>query len=233
MLRTINVDRATDPKLSDCDGIISMVELMSGGQRDRVKELAKRAGKKFIPLLRKEDDHWQNAFGPPGSQKPTPTAPASKGAVALKVVPPAPPSQPPVSVQETSSEMPFVDTRDDIVTRELSARITELEELHVMYDEENARLVGQIEALQATRTSENASWQTLNASWERSKEENATLAKQNAEQEKLITQLRSKTSVKQVNDLGKAIESFKVLKRMGLASDSDIVEKLFSYKDNS
>lgn len=59
--RVANIDRSTMIDPGDADVVIAMVELMSTGQRQKVKDLAKKHGKKFIALSRKGAD-WSREF---------------------------------------------------------------------------------------------------------------------------------------------------------------------------
>lgn len=53
ILRVVSADKGLGQRCDDADVVIAMIELMSNGQRDRVKALAKKAGKPFVALYRK------------------------------------------------------------------------------------------------------------------------------------------------------------------------------------
>lgn len=214
ILRTVNMDRnTTTPTLHDCDAVVAMVELLSNMQRNKVKDYAKRANKKYVPLLRKEDEHWVKAFGEPQIVRT-----AEHSAPIVATITPIEPSKSDEKQQESQEN--------------------ELRELIALYEDENKRLLEEHKSLnvqlkESKEFIEKAKSEVTNAFAERDsiRKERDSLTKMNAEQEKLIATLRQKPTVKQVQDLTKAIDSFKTLRRMGIMSDSDIVEKLFSIKE--
>ena len=53
VVRVINYDKSPNVSVEEIDLIIAMVEVMSVGQREKLKELARQNGKKFIALSRK------------------------------------------------------------------------------------------------------------------------------------------------------------------------------------
>lgn len=53
VLRVVRIDRTDNVDCSQADVLIAMVELMSNGQRDKVKTLARRYSKKYVALSRK------------------------------------------------------------------------------------------------------------------------------------------------------------------------------------
>lgn len=53
VLRVVRIDRTDSVDCSQADVLIAMIELMSNGQRDKVKTLARRYSKKYVALSRK------------------------------------------------------------------------------------------------------------------------------------------------------------------------------------
>lgn len=56
ILKVVRIDRSSNIDVSKADVLISMVELMSVGQRNKIKALAKTTGKRYIGLLRGGSD---------------------------------------------------------------------------------------------------------------------------------------------------------------------------------
>lgn len=248
VVRTINIDRLGNntPKLTDCDAVISLVEMMSGAQRDMVKEWAKRAGKKHFGIRRKEDETWVLAFGTQ-EVKAAAAPPASRGATALKVVEPEPPTLNDqieaiadknlhIVVPKELLE-PAPESKTTPASPSLEEQLQEMRDLIDIYEEENKRLVD-LAATRLERSNADANLlakadrelRAAKADVERGKKENEKLAGQIEEQAKLITQLRARPTPRLVNDINKAIESFRILRRMGMITNDDIVEKLFNFK---
>lgn len=65
VISVINVDKGKVSDFTNADALCAMVEKMSAGQRDKVKSVAKAAGKPFYPLTRSSSD-WVKFFGEPG-----------------------------------------------------------------------------------------------------------------------------------------------------------------------
>jgi hypothetical protein len=136
IVKVANIDRSPNVDISEADIVIAMVELMSGGQRTKIKELARRNNKRFIGLSRKGAD-WAKEFSSveAASRRAAPGAavtPPSKAWTPV-VVPPPPPSEP---VPETESEPQLPEP-------------SELAEMLSLFEQENERLEERIKELEA------------------------------------------------------------------------------------
>jgi len=61
--KLVKPDRADGfADIRDFDFVVAMVELMSTGQKEKIKQLAKRSGKKYVPLNR-QGATWRRDFG--------------------------------------------------------------------------------------------------------------------------------------------------------------------------
>lgn len=136
IVKVANIDRSPNVDLADADVVIAMVELMSGGQRTKIKELARRNNRRFIGLSRKGAD-WAKEFASiePAGRRAAPdaaVAPPSKSWTPV-VVPPPPPSDP---APETESEPQLLEP-------------SELTEMLSLFEQENERLEERIKELEA------------------------------------------------------------------------------------
>lgn len=65
VLGVVSADRGKVTDSAEADALVAMVEKMSNAQRDKVKAIAKAAGKPYYPLTRASSD-WVKYFGEPG-----------------------------------------------------------------------------------------------------------------------------------------------------------------------
>lgn len=64
VLRVVNFDRSRNPDVSDADALVAFVEVMSSGQRTRIKDLAQKNGLRFAALARRGFQTWGAHFPP-------------------------------------------------------------------------------------------------------------------------------------------------------------------------
>ena len=139
IVKVANIDRSPNVELGEVDVVVAMVELMSGGQRAKVKELARKNGKRFLGLSRKGAD-WAKEFATieGASKRAAPGAavspPQSTRAWTPVVVPSPPPSEPEPESEESVPQL---------------AEPTELADMLNMFEQENERLEERIRELEA------------------------------------------------------------------------------------
>lgn len=125
ILRVINFDRSKDPEVGAADVLVAFIEVMSQGQRTRIKDLAKKAGKRFVALQRRGGSEWGSLFAS------VPVAPPSN---VRPIKPPSSPFNPAIpagalsAVEETPLSKFPVPTSED------------LQDLLRLFEEENAEL---------------------------------------------------------------------------------------------
>jgi hypothetical protein len=131
IVRVVSIDRTKKPNLSDCDVVLCMVELMSGGQRDKCKEAARSFSKKCIGLSRKGgtwDRELASVVSQFGLQRMSrQVLQTRETSTRLRVVPPAPESVPSTIVEEEQPEIP-------------EPTIEDIQKLLMMFEEENQKL---------------------------------------------------------------------------------------------
>lgn len=137
IVKVANIDRSPNVDIGDVDIVIAMIELMSSGQRAKVKDLARKNNRRFIGLSRKGAD-WAREFASveTASKRAAPgtaVTPPAKSPWTPVVVPPPPPSEP---VPETESEPALPEP-------------SELAEMLSLFEQENERLEERIKELEA------------------------------------------------------------------------------------
>lgn len=141
IVRVANIDRSSNIEPGEADVVVAMVELMSSGQKERVKSLAKKHDKKFVSLSRKGPwDQFakiQATLDKKGPiLPPAPSAPPPSKTWTPVIVPPPPPSEPVVEEEESPTSLqPSIDPE-------------EIGELLSMFEQENERLEEQLKIVQ-------------------------------------------------------------------------------------
>lgn len=224
VLKVINIDRSPNPSVSDADIVIAMVELMSSGQRQKVKEVARKYGKRFVGLHRKGVDWHRDLFS---ATEPV-TGPLPKQDVLLALRTGGLSLVPPITPEAPSSEPePPEPTTED------------LQELLKMFEEENEKLEDEktelLSRLKKTDELAGSLERRLHKSesdFKLFKGQYNDLVKCKDETDKLCVNLRKeldevKGQKVTSGGMDKAMMHFKELWKMGFLTSDDILKKIF------
>ncbi len=143
ILEVLRTDRTSTVDLSQADVVIAMVELMSAGQRERIKGYAKKQNCQFLALSRKGAG-WGKDFERimKRTEAPSSVVLRTPEPKPLALVPPPPPSEP------APPSVPAVDF-DTLTAPQLRAELDMFEKENVRLEETQDRLEKKIAELEA------------------------------------------------------------------------------------
>lgn len=251
ILRLVKIDISPNVDVSKADVVIAMVELMSSGQREKVKKIAKTAGKRYIGLSRKGGD-WARDLG---LEPTTQTVARAIGSPALSLVPSPPPSSgspfvpmpPPPMVGDREEE----EQSDEQALEAAQELLDEAEQQIAQLTQEKAQAIAERESQKranvALAAEKGRSQKALAVVQEELDIAKSVVPKMNQEIEQLNAQVRKlsedlgtarreadaaklKPSVHSLDNLFKSIEALKVLVRAGLMDPNEAFEKLANFK---